>query len=63
MCVPRRGCIKSPDCTQINVRDELPIDEKVKLDLDYLQRLSLPFDAKLIVLTVLKVMLRDSINH
>lgn len=48
---------------QINGRDELPIDQKVKLDLDYLQRQSLAFDAKVIALTVLKVVRRDGITH
>lgn len=48
---------------QINGRDELPISEKVKLDLDYLQRQSLAFDAKVIALTVLKVVRRDGITH
>jgi len=48
---------------QINGRDELPIVEKVKLDRDYLQRQSLAFDAKVIALTVLKVVRRDGITH
>ena len=48
---------------QINGRDELPIVEKVKLDSDYLQRQSLAFDAKVIALTVLKVVRRDGITH
>ncbi|WP_300752626.1 sugar transferase [Janthinobacterium sp.] len=48
---------------QINGRDELPIDQKVKLDLDYLQRQSLAFDIKVIALTVLKVVRRDGITH
>ena len=48
---------------QVNGRDELPIPEKVKLDVEYLQRQSLPFDIKIIVLTFLKVVRRDGINH
>ncbi|MGK5078574.1 sugar transferase [Janthinobacterium sp. HLX7-2] len=48
---------------QINGRDELPIPEKVKLDLDYLQRQSLVFDIKIIALTALKVVRRDGITH
>ena len=48
---------------QINGRDELPIPDKVKLDLEYLQRQSLAFDAKIIALTVLKVVRRDGITH
>lgn len=48
---------------QINGRDELPLIEKVRLDMDYLQRQSLVFDAKIIALTVLKVVRRDGIAH
>lgn len=48
---------------QVNGRDELPIPEKVKLDVEYLQRQSLPFDIKIIVLTFLKVVRRDGITH
>lgn len=48
---------------QINGRDELPIVEKVKLDHDYLHRQSIFFDAKIIALTVLKVVRRDGITH
>lgn len=48
---------------QINGRDELPMPEKVKLDVDYVRRQSLGFDAKVIMLTVLKVVRRDGIVH
>ncbi len=48
---------------QINGRDELPIPEKVKLDVDYLHKSSLYFDLKIIALTVLKVLCRDNIQH
>lgn len=48
---------------QVNGRDELPIAEKVKLDLEYLQRQSLAFDLKIIVLTILKVVRRDGVAH
>jgi O-antigen biosynthesis protein WbqP len=48
---------------QINGRDELPIPEKVELDLYYLRRQSLTFDMKVILLTFLKVMRRDGITH
>jgi O-antigen biosynthesis protein WbqP len=48
---------------QINGRDELPIPEKVKLDVDYLHKSSLFFDLKIIALTVLKVLCRDNIQH
>lgn len=48
---------------QINGRDELPIPEKVKLDLAYMQQQSFFFDLKIIVLTALKVVRRDGVTH
>jgi O-antigen biosynthesis protein WbqP len=48
---------------QINGRDELPIPEKVELDLYYLHHRSLAFDLKVILLTFLKVVRRDGITH
>lgn len=48
---------------QINGRDELPIKDKVKLDLEYLQNQSFLFDLKIIWLTFLKVIKRDGISH
>jgi O-antigen biosynthesis protein WbqP len=48
---------------QINGRDELPILEKVKLDVEYMQRQSLWFDIKIIILTFVKVLRRDGIQH
>jgi len=48
---------------QINGRDELPIPQKVDLDLEYLQRQSLWFDVKIIWLTFLKVVQRAGVSH
>jgi O-antigen biosynthesis protein WbqP len=48
---------------QINGRDELPISEKVELDLYYLRHQSLAFEVKIILLTFLKVVRRDGITH
>lgn len=48
---------------QINGRDELPNSEKVKYDVEYLNRQSLLFDLKIIFLTVLKVIKRDGVVH
>ena len=48
---------------QINGRDELPIPEKVKLDVEYLERRSLVFDLRIIWMTFLKVLRRDGISH
>lgn len=48
---------------QINGRDELPIPDKVILDVYYLKHRSIFFDAKIILLTILKVLNRDGIKH
>ena len=48
---------------QINGRDELPIPEKVKLDVEYLQRQSFRFDLKILWLTFIKVVRRDGVSH
>lgn len=48
---------------QINGRDELSIPEKVKYDRYYLEHRSLPFDIKIIALTVYKVVARADIQH
>ena len=48
---------------QINGRDELPITEKVKLDVAYLQRQSLWFDIRILWLTFVKVLRRDGVSH
>ncbi len=48
---------------QINGRDELPIPQKVALDVDYLQRQSLWFDMKIIWLTLVKVVKKEGISH
>lgn len=48
---------------QINGRDELPIPDKVKLDMEYLNNQTFWLDIKIIFLTFLKVILRDGIQH
>ena len=48
---------------QVNGRDELPILEKVTLDVEYLERQSFWFDMYILWLTVLKVLRRDGITH
>jgi O-antigen biosynthesis protein WbqP len=48
---------------QINGRDELPVEQKVELDAEYLQRQSFLFDIKIIILTVVKVLKQDSVAH
>jgi O-antigen biosynthesis protein WbqP len=49
--------------SQVNGRDELPIALKVQYDVVYLNRQSLRFDMKIIILTFLKVALREGISH
>ena len=48
---------------QVNGRDELPIPEKVKLDVVYLQRQSLCFDIRILWLTFAKVFSLDGVSH
>ncbi len=48
---------------QINGRDEIPIAEKVKLDIEYLQRRSFVFDLWILWMTFLKVLRRDGVSH
>ncbi|MDP3438813.1 MAG: sugar transferase [Azonexus sp.] len=48
---------------QVNGRDELPIPEKVQLDVAYLKRQSFWFDLQIIWLTALKVLRRDGVAH
>jgi len=48
---------------QINGRDELPISEKVKLDVEYLCRQSFWFDIRILWLTFVKVIRRDGVSH
>lgn len=48
---------------QINGRDELPIPQKVQLDVEYLQRQSMTFDMKILWMTAVKVLARDGVSH
>ncbi|NMV41894.1 sugar transferase [Ralstonia insidiosa] len=48
---------------QVNGRDELPIPEKVQLDVEYLRRQSLMFDVRIIWMTFVKVVRRDGVSH
>ena len=48
---------------QINGRDELPIEEKVRLDKAYLDSQSFVFDVKIIFLTAVRVIQRDNVTH
>jgi O-antigen biosynthesis protein WbqP len=48
---------------QINGRDELPIPQKVALDVEYLHKKSFLFDLKILFLTGAKVIKRDNVSH
>jgi O-antigen biosynthesis protein WbqP len=48
---------------QINGRDELPIDQKAKLDGDYVLKMSLFFDIKIFFLTIFKVLRSEGIKE
>jgi O-antigen biosynthesis protein WbqP len=48
---------------QVNGRDELPIPQKVQLDVEYLQQRSTLFDLKILWMTAMKVLARDGVSH
>ena len=48
---------------QVNGRDDLPIPQKVALDLEYMQRKSFLFDLKILWMTVPKVLTKDGVSH
>jgi O-antigen biosynthesis protein WbqP len=48
---------------QINGRDEIPIPQKVQLDVEYVHRQSFFFDVKILWMTALKVVAKDGISH
>jgi len=48
---------------QVNGRDELPITEKVALEVEYLNQQSFWLDMRILWLTVLKVVRRDGVSH
>ena len=48
---------------QINGRDELPIPRKVALDVEYLRKMSLWLDIKIIMRTAFKVLAKENVSH
>lgn len=48
---------------QINGRDEVSIEEKVKLDLIYLKKASISFDIIIMLKTLLKAIKLEEVNH
>lgn len=48
---------------QVNGRDELPIPDKVALDVEYLRRQSFVFDLRILVMTVHRVLMAHGVSH
>lgn len=48
---------------QVNGRDELSVAEKTRFDREYLERMSLAFDLRILLLTAASVVRRDSVSH
>jgi len=48
---------------QVNGRDRLTIEEKVRFDAEYLQKQSFWFDLRILAMTVGKVLVREGISH
>jgi len=48
---------------QINGRDNITIEEKVKLDFYYLENASLILDLKILFLTIIQVFKKNNISH
>jgi len=48
---------------QVNGRDDLSIGNKVELDIEYLQRKSILFDIRIIVMTALKLIRYHDVSH
>ena len=48
---------------QVNGRDDLPVVQKVQLDMWYMNHKSFLMDLKIIVLTIVKVLGRDGVAH
>ncbi len=48
---------------QVNGRDELPIQQKARLDGEYVEKMSLSFDLKCLILTLVGVLKQDGISE
>ncbi len=48
---------------QINGRDELPIPVKVGFDAEYMKRMSMAFDFKILAMTFLKALRSEGVSH
>ena len=48
---------------QVNGRDELPIPEKVAMEVEYMERQTFLFDMRILWMTLLKVVRKDGVSH
>jgi O-antigen biosynthesis protein WbqP len=48
---------------QINGRDGLQLNEKLKYDQEYLEKKSIYFDLKIMLLTLIRVILAKNVSH
>jgi O-antigen biosynthesis protein WbqP len=48
---------------QVNGRDDLPIPIKVNFDKEYLEKYSILFDFRILILTVVKVVRKEGVHH
>lgn len=48
---------------QVNGRDELALEKKVALDMEYLQQRTFLLDLKILWMTMLKVIVKDGVSH
>ena len=48
---------------QVCGRDDLSIEDKVRFDLEYLEKMSLSLDIKILLLTIRKVFKREGVHH
>lgn len=48
---------------QVNGRDELEIPVKVRFDVEYMERQSLPFDLRILFLTIVRVVWAEGVHH
>ena len=48
---------------QIKGRDILSIEDKVKIDKEYLEKCSLTMDLNIILITIKKVFISENVNH
>ena len=48
---------------QVNGRDRLTVEEKVRFDAEYMRQQSFLFDLRILAMTVTKVIGREGISH